>query len=500
MRWISSLHVGATPIADSSKILLMSIKPEILPPLCVDLDGTLSRSDTLMDAIVLLFSRSPILIIQVFLSIFSGKAAFKGAVAKAIDWQHFRFCWNESVMQYIKQESAKGREVILATGAHAAIAEQVVEKFPCFSGFVATSADENLTGKRKAAALVQRFGSKSFDYIGNDKVDIPVWRAARKAVLVNCDKSIYQQLERESIDYEVLLEKEGALASLLRALRPHQWVKNILVFFPLCAAHMFVDAVAWGNALLMFVAYCLTASSFYVFNDMMDIHADREHPKKYERPFASGALSPLFGIFYFLVLLASGLAAASVIPGQGALLSLLCYIVLNASYTIWIKSSVLLDVIVLGLLYMIRIISGGLAVGATPSSWLLAFSAFLFLSLGLVKRYSELVLKQDSGIEKVAGRGYKPSDSTFVFMLGLTNGLLATLVLAFYVNSDSAFQLYTNPYLTWAVVPAVLYWVSRIWLIAWRREMNHDPVVFAVKDMPTYLTAAFVAVFFFLAI
>lgn len=470
------------------------------PPLCVDLDGTLSKSDTLWDSIILLFSVSPILVVKLFFFVFSGKAAFKSAVARTINWENFSFVWDAEVVEFLHAESLKGRRIILATGAHAIIAAKVLERFSFFSDFLASSDNKNLTGKEKAAALVDRFGPKNFDYLGNDMVDVAVWRCSRKALLANCDRSVFRKLKSEGISFETVSQKKDGKLSFLRALRPHQWVKNFLVFTPLFAAHMFTEQMAWLYAIMMFSAYCLTASSFYLFNDIMDVHADRKHPVKHKRPFANGEISPTSGFLSFAILLFMGIFAAHMIPDQGALISLMCYIILNASYTLYIKSLVLLDVVVLGLLYTVRIISGGLAVGATPSSWLLAFSAFLFLSLGLVKRYSELTIKQEAGEEKVAGRGYFSSDSLFVFVFGLASGLMAVLVLALYVNSSSAYILYSRPVLTWAVVPAVLFWISRIWLIAWRQHMNHDPVVFAVKDLATYCTVAFIAVFFFMAI
>lgn len=409
-----------------------------------------------------------------------------------MDWKQFRFCWNQDLVNYLKQQKDNGRTIVLVTGAHEIVALKVIEQMPFIDEVLATTDDENLTGLSKAKKLEERFGKKGFDYIGNEAIDLAVWRNSRKAFAVNCGDSFFRRMRRDLPELEQIHIRQPQTFPILKAIRPYQWVKNILVFLPLAAGHLFFDVGSWINAIVMAIAFSCAASAFYIFNDLLDLHADRDHPTKRNRPIASGQLMPLPAIFISATLFIMGCLMGFQL-GQAAFLSLLSYVALNFAYTIWLKSQPLLDVIALGSLYTNRVIAGGFAVGAPVSSWLLAFSVFIFLSLGLVKRFTELTIKRRSGGEHVARRGYYYDDANFVFVLGLSTGLISVLILALYFTSETAEALYSDPLLLWTIIPVVFYWISRIWLIAHRRQLSHDPVLFAVKDPTTYVICALIA-------
>lgn len=278
-------------------------------------------------------------------------------------------------------------------------------------------------------------------------------------------------------------------ATYLEALRPHQWAKNLLVFLPLLAAHEATNTALLLQAVLAFLAMSLCASGNYVINDLLDVKADRAHPRKRNRPFASGRIPVNRGPIVATVPFIAGLSLALLLP-RGFLLLLGLYLVVSLSYSLYLKSVLLVDVVVLAGLYTIRIIAGGAAVSIPPSFWLLAFSMFLFLSLAMVKRYSELLEHEEVGGSYVPGRGYLRVDLDTLNALGVSGGYLAVLVLALYVNSDEVTATYTHPEAIWLVCPLLLYWISRVWIVAGRGRMHDDPLVFALKDRVTLLAAA----------
>ncbi len=293
----------------------------------------------------------------------------------------------------------------------------------------------------------------------------------------------------------------GPLPSLLRAMRPHQWLKNLLVFIPLLAAHQYGDGSSVVKALFAFLIFGLTASSVYLLNDLVDIRDDRHHARKKHRPLASGRLSLLHGWLAWPLLLM--LAAVLTSPlGAGLRIqfaaSLAAYLLLTAAYSLKLKQIAIVDVLTLAILYTLRIIAGAAAIAVPVSFWLLSFSMFIFLSLAFIKRYSELWSAHAEGRSGVLrGRGYEAQDLQLVSSLGGSAGYTAVLVLALYIQDSHTASLYATPALIWLACPLLLFWISRAWLIAHRGQMHDDPIVFALKDPVSLgVTAVFAAVFF----
>lgn len=287
--------------------------------------------------------------------------------------------------------------------------------------------------------------------------------------------------------------------ALLRALRAQQWIKNLLLFVPIGLAHHVLDGSRLLHVAQGFAAFCLCASGGYVLNDLLDREADRLHPRKRSRPFASGALSARQGSALFFGLVAGGLLLA---VGVGAAFAelLALYLALTVCYSIWLKEQLFLDVLLLSALYSLRVFAGALAARVEISQWLLGFSLFLFLSLAFVKRFCELrQLPADSSGGSLARRSYRKEDLGLIQMLGASSGYLSVLVLALYISSSDVVRLYARPQLLWGVCPVLLYWLSRIWFLAGRGELPDDPVLFAARDPQSYAAGALIAIAGFLA-
>ena len=289
------------------------------------------------------------------------------------------------------------------------------------------------------------------------------------------------------------------ISEALRAMRPHQWVKNVLIFAPLILSFQFMDPELVIRALLAFIAFSLSASSLYIINDLLDIDSDRLHPKKKNRPFASGTLSMRWGIGQAIVLLVIAVVLAVYINTE-FLVALVIYSVLSAAYSFKLKRVVLLDVSILAVLYTLRIIAGTFAVSLDLSYWLIIFSIFMFTSLAMIKRVSELynLMLQDK--EKVEGRGYVVKDREIILALGSASGFVSILVFALYIHDPLIVQRYTQPEWLWLIVPALLYWIGRVWIIAHRGQMDEDPIVFALYDKLSYAILAFIAIGVFMAL
>ena len=283
------------------------------------------------------------------------------------------------------------------------------------------------------------------------------------------------------------------------AMRPHQWVKNLLIFAPLILSFQFMDPGLVIKSLLAFIAFSLSASSLYIINDLLDIESDRLHPKKKSRPFASGQLSKPWGVGQAVVLLVIALVLAVYLNTE-FLASLVIYSVLSAIYSFKLKKVVLLDVSILAVLYTLRIIAGTFAVSLDLSYWLIIFSIFIFTSLAMVKRVSELYNLMLEDKEEVRGRGYAVQDREIILALGSASGFVSVLVFALYIHDPLIVQRYTQPEWLWLIVPALLYWIGRVWIIAHRGQMDEDPVVFALQDKVSYAILIFIAIGVFLAL
>jgi 4-hydroxybenzoate polyprenyltransferase len=455
-------------------------------PLVVDLDGTLTLTDTLAEGMVRVTMTRP----SGLLGLLRGKVALKDSVAHAAPVDAHGLPWNEPLLQWIREEAAGGRPVILATGSHRETAAAVAAELGIFSAVIATE-NVNLTGRNKRDELVARFGERGFDYAGDSAADEPVFEAARIAHPVGKLRRIPQSaLKAGAAEGRSFPAPRAGLGEWLRALRPHQWVKNVLVVVPTLLDHRFDAAIAW-NLLMVFVAFSAVASGGYIVNDLHDVAADRRHPKKRNRPFASGALSAAGGVLAAGALICGGVALATQVSGAVAG-CLITYFAVTTIYSVWLRSKPIIDVVVLALLYTLRLYTGGLATATWISPWLVQFMIFLFLSLAFVKRYSELSSLERRG--EVAARGYRLTDMPVIGQAGITSGLVSALVLALYMNSVEEARHYSNPQALWGIVPLYVYWIVRVWLIAYRGNMREDPVVYAFSDKVSYIVLALIAV------
>ncbi len=462
-------------------------------PLCVDLDGTLIRSDVLMESLLLLIKQRPWMIFVIPFWLVRGRAALKHEIARRVDLDAQTLPYQTGLVGFLKDEHTKGRTLILATAAHRKLAEGIAAHLGIFTAVLATADNVNLSGRVKRDTLVERYGEKGFDYAGNSRADLPIWAMARQAIVVNPGKGVLQGATVCCPVSHTFKDKRPHWSTYTKALRVHQWLKNLLVFVPMLMAHRMIGIHPWVDALLAFISFSLCASSVYLFNDLFDLPADRLHPRKHKRPFASGDLSIIQGLLLTPALLLAAFAIAiSWLPLAFSLV-LAAYYALTVSYSLWLKSVVILDAVILAGLYTLRIIGGAAAIGIGASFWLLAFSIFLFFSLALVKRYSELLTLRQRGQLTTHGRGYHVEDLVMLMGFGVASGFLAVLVSAFYINSTKVQALYIHPAVLWPVSPILLYWISRIWLITHRGGMHDDPVVFAAADKGSWVVAAIIA-------
>ncbi|MBN8726897.1 MAG: UbiA family prenyltransferase [Xanthomonadales bacterium] len=467
-------------------------------PLCVDLDGTLIHSDLTVESILALLRRNPLYLFVMPLWLASGLARFKREVARRVEIDVTRLPYDARVLDWLRSAGA-GRTRVLCTASDQVFADAVAAHLGCFEEALGSDGRRNLGGHGKAAMLRERFGDRSFDYAGNARVDLHVWREARQVIVANAPAALARRVRRElEIDREFPPRPRG-WRTWLTALRPHQWLKNTLVFVPLLAAHAVFEEAALAHALLAFAAFSLCASAAYVLNDLLDLDADRRHPRKRNRPFASGGLPLRGGLAASLVLTTAAFALATTLSLEFVGM-LLAYAVLTLAYSLILKRIAMLDVVTLAGLYTIRILGGAVAVPVPASSWLLAFSMFLFLSLAMVKRHAELRPLAASGSVAVAGRGYVADDLPLVQSLGTASGYLSVLVLALYINSAASLALYAHPAVLWLLAPVLLYWISRVWLLAGRGAMHDDPVVFALTDRVSLAVLAVFALVIWLAI
>lgn len=475
--WLAVLALKEQP---SQKVYYMD-KYVSTAPLCVDLDGTLIHSDLLLETALLLIKRNPLYLLLFPLWLLQGKAHLKAEIARRVSLNPAALPYNHPFLEWLQGQHHAGRQLWLCTASNYRLADAVVAHLGLFAGVIASSDVHNLSGHRKAAQLTERFGAKAFDYCGNHSVDLAIWQVSHGAVVVNGNERLIQQAETLCPIRTVFPKVRGLWRPLLKATRVHQWAKNVLIFVPLATAHKLGDTALLQQAALAFLAFGCCASSVYLLNDMLDLEADRQHPRKRKRPFAAGKLSLLVGFGLFPLLLVISALLAMLLPFEFRIV-LAGYYVLTLAYSFALKRVVLIDTLTLAGLYTVRIIAGAMATQVALSFWLLLFSVFLFLSLALLKRYTELDGMQRQGKLNAVGRGYHIEDLPILHSLGAASGYLCVLVLALYINSPAVEALYRHAQVIWLLCVLLLYWISLVWLKAHRGTMHDDPVVFALKD------------------
>ncbi len=475
---MASLHVM------ESLELPLSLQTE--RPLCVDLDGTLIKSDTLVDSLMVLARRTPKALLRVPLWALAGKAHLKAQVAGLVTLDVAHLPYNRPLLDYLRDQHAAGRTLILATGADGVLARRIAAHLEIFAGVMASDGAINLTGRNKLQQLQERYSANGFDYIGNAMPDLPLLQGATQAMVANPNLGLRRALKRRNIPVSKRFQDRAPLlVALTKALRLHQWAKNVLVFLPLLLAHS-VHAASLLTAAAAFVCFSLTASATYILNDLLDLETDRIHLKKRKRAFAAGDLSVATGIGLSLIMAATALTTAALLPRK-FLVYLLVYLVTTVAYSLSLKRIVLVDVIVLSSLYTIRMLAGAAATATPISPWLAAFSIFLFLSLAMVKRFSELQNLHARGVNPSNGRGYLLSDIEQLRSFGTSSAYASIVVLALYISGHDVAVLYHHPERMWLMTPVMILWISRVWLLASRGELDEDPVVFALTDRTSLL-------------
>lgn len=457
-------------------------------PLFVDLDGTLIKTDLLVESAIALVRRSPLTVFFMLVWLMRGKAHLKAQIAKRITLETDTLPLQNGFVAFLRSQHYAGRPLYLATASDINLARPVAERLGIFQNVLASDGERNLRGNAKLAAILEFTGGGAFDYAGNASADYPLWAKARHAIVVNPDPGVERGARLRAEVVEFFDDRPPLWKVWIKEIRLYQWMKNLLIGVPLLTSHTFTSAsmaaIAQG-----FVSFGLVASATYMLNDLLDLASDRRHPRKSARPFAAGNLAIVPGCIGMVLMLLAGLTLAAYLS-PAFLVGLIVYLFLTLSYSLYFKAYVLIDVIFLASLYTVRIIAGGLAIQVDISSWLLAFSMFTFLSLALVKRASELVSMEKLARKGAKGRDYQLGDTQAIISMGIAAGYIAILVLALFVDSPGVANHYRHSRLLWLLCPLMLYWISRLWIKTTRGQMHDDPLLYSLRDRGSWLVFA----------
>jgi 4-hydroxybenzoate polyprenyltransferase len=455
--------------------------PALERPLCVDLDGTLVKSDTLVDSLLLLVRSRPLDALKTPLWALRGKANLKREVTARVTLDVEHLPYNRPLLEYLMAQRGDGRKLYLATGADAGLADRIARHLNIFEGVLSSDGTTNLIGSNKLASFRSRFAG-DFDYIGNARPDLPLLSAATTPMLANPDLGLRMALRASGLKPQrTFTDRANGLRTFIKAIRVHQWAKNALIFLPLLLAHHLQAPVILAAA-IAFVCFSLCASATYIVNDLLDIEADRQHPRKRKRAFASGNLSAGLGMAIAAVFLAVSVAGAVIFLPRGFLGWLIFYLVATLAYSLALKRIVILDVVILSALYTLRMLAGAAATHTLISPWLAAFAIFIFLSLAMVKRFSELQNVRSAGAQLSNGRGYLLNDIEQIRSFGTSSAFASVVVLSVYIGQPDVLSLYHHHDRMWLMAPLLILWLCRVWLLASRGELDEDPVVFALTD------------------
>ena len=453
--------------------------------ICVDLDGTLIRSDTFHESLLELIKRNPLMLVMVVFWLLRGRAYCKQQVAARANLPVDSLPYHQPLIEWLKQQKQAGARLILVTAADQTIAERVAAHVGIFDEVMASDGQRNLKGTHKRDALNAAFGQHQYLYAGNAQADWAVWRDAKAAIVVNASRVVARKAAQlATVQAEFPRERLG-LKRWLKVFRVHQYSKNALILVPWILGHQLTHWHALGLVLLGIVCFSLLASSVYISNDLLDLHSDRKHHSKCRRALAAGSLSIPTGVVLSVLCLLAAIALAWMLPHAFQFV-LLGYYILTCLYSFLLKRLVLIDVYTLALLYTSRIFAGMAILDLGYSNWLVLFSFFWFTSLAFVKRFTELLPMAKSGQKGLHGRGYFADHFMSVKVFGICSGFVSVLIFGLYLSSEQADALYLHPQLLYAVCPLLLYWISRVWLLASEGKMHDDPIVFAIKDRVTY--------------
>lgn len=472
----------------------MAISSEDTTKIAVcDLDHTLIHSDMLFENLLALIKKNLLYVLLIPFWLLKGKAYMKNKIFSIGEVSVADLPYNHGVITYLKQLRENGYKLCLATASMQSTADRVMEHLDLFDEAYGSSPTQNLKADHKKRFLDSEFGEGGYIYIGDSDADLKVWNGAAGAVVVGRNNAFISKVRSlTKVLHTIPGNGKSYLKTLVKQIRVYQWVKNILMFLPVATAHVqyFPDYV---QALWAFFSFSFIASSVYVTNDLLDLSSDRHHPRKRKRPLASGDMPLLHGLILSPSLLILGyILAIFVVAEPMFVLVLTIYYAITTAYSFILKRVAIMDIIVLAILYTIRIIAGSAATGIATSEWLLAFTMFIFISLAVVKRYTELLVMKKNSKNQLKGRGYEVDDISLLLGIGPASGYLSVLVFALYVNSPKVATLYSNPILLWAIAPFMLYWITRMWLLAHRGKMTDDPIVFTVKDKYSYIIGFFI--------
>lgn len=463
----------------NAEIAAPAVPVSVEPPLCVDLDGTLVKSDTLLDGLCQFARREPLQTWRVPLWLAGGRARLKLEIARRAPLDPSRLPYNGDLLRYLQAQRREGRPIFLTTGADGGLAQRVAAYLGIFDGVLASDSTTNLTHLRKLDRLKARFGT--FDYIGNSNADLALLADARIAMLANPTAGLRVALRFRKLRIaRQFVDQRHPIRTVLKAIRIHQWAKNILLFVPMLLSHQ-VTSKSIGAVFAAFFCFSFMASANYLLNDMLDIENDRRHPSKRLRPFAAGDLPVAGGMLLVFGLVVASIGILPRLPAAFAMW-LGFYIAGTMAYSLFLKQLTIVDVLLLSSLYTLRLLAGGAATDTEISPWLGGFSTFLFLALAMVKRFSELENLRERGSTVTHGRGYLVADMEQVRSFGTSSATAAVVVFMLYIARPDVTALYRHATRLWLVVPLLIYWLYRIWLVASRGELDDDPVVFAMSD------------------
>jgi 4-hydroxybenzoate polyprenyltransferase len=471
--------------------------PSPQPPLVVDLDGSLTRTDTLWETLWHLCLHAPLQALKMLANLHKGRAQFKTHIAEAAlktspPWNPTTLPWNQEVLEFLKQEKKKGRHIVLATGATQPIAEAVQKETLLFDQILATNSGNNLKGPKKTLAIKDALQGRPFDYLGNENADLSVWACARKALIAEDSRPLrtLKTLQKNKPIEKVFPLPTSRWRTLLKTLRLNQWAKNLLVFAPMIASHSYDNPQKWAMGAITFFAFSLCASGAYLLNDLVDLPHDRSHHTKKKRPLAQGT----FPLPY-------GLLLAGILPLLGSLLAwaynllpyLFLYYTCTVAYSLFFKKIAIIDVTLLAGLYCLRTVTGGAATEDPVSLWMATFGGFLFLSLACLKRHSELLNLQKSEQQKTHGRDYHVEDLPLIQSIGVSAGCIAPLVLTLYLQNHTP-GYYNHPENLWASACLVFVWIMNLWRDSTRGSLKEeDPLSYSLSNKKSLLILCLLA-------
>lgn len=446
-------------------------------PLVIDIDGSLLRTDMLLESFLTALGKDAIATIKSAFAHFRDRALLKHEMAELSDLDVSRLPVNEAVLALAKKAQAEGREIVLASGSDQTLVDKLAARLELEGDHIGSDSKVNLTGRAKGLALVDRFGEGNFDYVGDHSIDLKVWKRADEAYVIAPSKRLRSAIETIG---KTPRELEGGwrFRDLLLALRPHQWIKNVLLLMPLIAAHR-TDLIGFEIVLLAMVGFSFAASSIYIVNDLLDLDSDRQHEKKFARPFAAGKVPIKVGMITSILLgfLALAIAFAISLPMVGVVS---VYMTLSLAYSVYLKSLRWIDIWVLALLYSLRVMAGALAVDVSASGWLVAFVFSVFMSLGCVKRMTELARAKTVG--RLPGRAYQKRDRPDLLNMSILSAFNGIMIFIAYTYSETAYELYIGIWeLRWVAIPLTV-WMVRMITTGWAGTQDYDPIVFALRD------------------